>query len=194
MAGHGHWNAIRRVLIACLATVALTAWPPAIGGLFVQAVQAQDVSVSVDFRTGLDPYGRWHRHSRWGEVWIPSRVDRDWRPYKIGRWIYTEDWGWYWASDEDFGWIVYHYGRWVFDLDLGWVGASKGVGAAWVQWRGGSQYVGWAPLPPDEIVVEYRDEPDVWVFVRARDFTRRESRRLFCRCASGPYSSAKPWW
>ena len=127
MAGHGHWNAIRRVLIACLATVALTAWPPAIGGLFVQAVQAQDVSVSVDFRTGLDPYGRWHRHSRWGEVWIPSRVDRDWRPYKIGRWIYTEDWGWYWASDEDFGWIVYHYGRWVFDLDLGWVKTSTFV-------------------------------------------------------------------
>jgi Family of unknown function (DUF6600) len=90
---------------------------------------------------------------------------------KIGRWIYTEDSGWYWASDEDFGWIVYHYGRWVFDPDLGWVWVpAKEWAPAWVQWRSGSQYVGWAPLPPDEIVVEYRDEPDVWVFVRARDF------------------------
>ncbi len=25
-------------------------------------------------------------------------------------------------------------------------------------------------MPPDEIVVEYRDEPDVWIFVRSRDF------------------------
>src|SRR5207247_6340895 len=43
-------------------------------------------------------------------------------------------------------------------------------GPAWVQWRRGPQHVGWAPLPPDDIVVEYRDEPDVWVFVRTRDF------------------------
>ena len=29
---------------------------------------------------------------------------------------------------------------------------------------------GWAALPPEDIVAEYRDEPTVWVFVRGQDF------------------------
>jgi hypothetical protein len=49
-------------------------------------------------------------------------------------------------------------------IALVWV-AGREWGPGWVQWRRGTQYVGWAPLPPDEIVVEYRDEP-----VRSRDF------------------------
>jgi hypothetical protein len=110
----------------------------------------------------------------WGEVWIPTKVARDWRPYTVGRWVYTDDWGWYWVSDQaedNWGWITFHYGRWVFDRELGWVWvAGKEWGPGWVQWRRGTQYVGWAPLPPDEIVVEYRDEPNVWIFVRSRDF------------------------
>jgi hypothetical protein len=28
--------------------------------------QAQQVSVSAEFRTALEPHGRWERHSRWG--------------------------------------------------------------------------------------------------------------------------------
>jgi hypothetical protein len=42
-----------------------------------------------------------------------------------------------------------------------------------VQWRrgdGDAEYVGWAPLPPDEVVVTYRNEPRFWIFVRGRDF------------------------
>jgi len=135
--------------------------------------QAQ-VSESADFQVALEPYGRWERHSRWGEVWIPTKVARDWRPYTVGRWAYTDDWGWYWVSDQaedDWGWITFHYGRWVFDRELGWVWvAGREWGPGWVQWRRGTQYVGWAPLPPDEIVVEYRDQPDVWIFVRSQDF------------------------
>ena len=33
-----------------------------------------------------------------------------------------------------------------------------------------SNMSGWAPLPPDEIIVEYVDEPRFWIFVRGRDF------------------------
>ena len=47
-----------------------------------------------------EPYGRWERHARWGEVWIPANRSRDWRPYTVGRWVYTEDWGWYWVEDQ----------------------------------------------------------------------------------------------
>ena len=136
--------------------------------------QAQQVSVSGEFRTALEPHGRWERHPRWGEVWKPGKVGRDWRPYTVGRWVYSDEWGWYWVSDEqeaDWGWATFHYGRWVSDREPGWAwipGDEWGPG--FVQWRRGSERVGWAPLPPDDIVVEYRDEPDVWVFCGARDF------------------------
>ncbi len=49
---------------------------------------------------------------------MPDGVPRDWRPYEYGHWVYTDDWGWYWVSDDDeddWGWVVYHYGRWVHD-------------------------------------------------------------------------------
>src|SRR5262249_39917904 len=30
--------------------------------------------------------------------------------------------------------------------------------------------IGWAPLPPEEVVAEFVDHPDFWVFVRLADF------------------------
>jgi hypothetical protein len=139
-----------------------------------------DGSVSAEFRTALEPYGRWQHHARFGEVWVPSDRGRDWRPYTVGRWVYSEDWGWYWVEDReeaDWGWITFHYGRWIDDDDLGWAWiAGEEWGPGFVQWRHGKEYVGWAPLPPEEIIVEYRDKPDVWIFVRVRDFVA--ARRL----------------
>jgi hypothetical protein len=147
---------------------------PIVGGAVTSAL-AQRLSVSAEFRTALQPYGRWAHHSRWGDVWIPAGRSRDWRPYTVGRWAYTDDWGWYWVSDQEeegWGWVVYHYGHWVRDPDFGWIWVPGDEwGPGWVQWRRGAQYIGWCPLPPDErIEVAYRDEPDVWVFVRDRDF------------------------
>jgi hypothetical protein len=168
-----------RMMGAMLAVVFLTAAPLAASKPALAQARAA-TSISVEFRTALEPYGRFDRHSRWGDVWIPANRSRDWRPYTVGHWAYTNDWGWYWISDEaeaDWGWVVYHYGRWVFDRDLGWCWVPGDAWSpAWVQWRRGdarggpAQYVGWAPLPPDDVVVEYRDEPDVWIFVRGRDF------------------------
>jgi hypothetical protein len=139
-----------------------------------QRAPAQGQIASADFRTALQPHGRWQQHSRWGEVWSPANRARDWRPYTVGRWAYTDDWGWYWISDAaeaNWGWMTYHYGRWVFDPEFGWIWVpGREWSPGWVQWRHGGQYVGWAPLPPEEIVVEYRDEPDVWAFVRESDF------------------------
>lgn len=132
--------------------------------------QAQGVSVSVEFRQALEPHGRWHRHARYGEVWIPRDARGDWRPYTRGHWVYTEEWGWYWIADEEWGWLPYHYGRWVRDREVGWVWIPGDEwGPAWVSWRRGGDTVGWAPLPPDDVIVEIDDEPDVWIFVRSRD-------------------------
>src|SRR5262249_22193589 len=91
------------------------------GRPLLSTAHAQGVALDVQFRTALAPHGRWQRHDRWGEIWIPARRDRDWRPYTAGHWVYTDEWGWYWVSDEDFGWVTYHYGNWVLDPRLGWV-------------------------------------------------------------------------
>ncbi len=152
------------------------------------AAAQQRVEVRAEFRVALEPHGRFERHSRYGEVWRPARVARDWRPYTVGRWVYNDDLGWYWNADEseaDWGWVAFHYGRWVNDNQMGWVWVPGDEWApAWVNWRRGEgpavatrggrnaeevRYIGWAPLPPDDVIVEYRDNPDVWIFVRARD-------------------------
>ncbi|CAL8967517.1 hypothetical protein RHODGE_RHODGE_00440 [Rhodoplanes serenus] len=160
-------TALAAVLTVAAPLVAL----PVIGS--GMATAQERVEVSAEFRGALDPHGKWHRHQRWGEVWVPAKAGRDWRPYRNGRWVYSDDYGWYWnAADEEAAWglVVYHYGRWVQDTEIGWAWVpGREWGPAWVDWRRGERAVGWAPLPPDEIVVEVRDRPDYWVFVRPRD-------------------------
>jgi hypothetical protein len=99
------------------------------------------------FYEGLAPQGDWVEMPDYGWSWSP-RVERGWRPYTRGQWMMTDD-GWYWDSDERFGWATYHYGRWVNDQNYGWFWVPGTEWApAWVSWRHGNGYTGWAPLPP----------------------------------------------
>lgn len=105
------------------------------------------------FYNELAPYGEWVNHRTYGWVWAPYGITPDWRPYTVGRWVLS-DWGWTWVSYEPFGWATYHYGRWFFDPWYGWVWVPGTQWApAWVAWRFGGGWIGWAPLPP---VVETR--------------------------------------
>ena len=100
------------------------------------------------FYSSLSPHGEWIEAGPGFHVWRPFHIHSHWRPYLIGRWMWT-DYGWYWMSDEPFGWIVYHYGRWYYDDYYGWVWVPDDVwGPAWVEWRYDDDYIGWAPLPP----------------------------------------------
>src|SRR5678815_877255 len=99
----------------------------------------------------LEPYGDWMEVGDYGYVFQPRQAaqSRDWRPYTNGHWVYT-DAGWTWISDEPFGWATYHYGRWIRLRSVGWVWVPGEYWApAWVSWRTGNDYVGWAPLPPE---------------------------------------------
>lgn len=101
-----------------------------------------------DFYEPLSGYGRWEAVAGYGRCWIPSSVAPDWRPYTDGVWRHTEL-GWYWASNEPWGWATYHYGRWDWRAGFGWFWVPQTQWApAWVCWRGGGEYVGWAPLRP----------------------------------------------
>ncbi|HEY8580606.1 MAG TPA: DUF6600 domain-containing protein, partial [Beijerinckiaceae bacterium] len=154
-----------------------------------QAVAQERVTIKAEFRTALEPYGRFERHERFGEVWRPAKVAKDWRPYTVGRWVYTDDWGWYWNAAEQeatWGWVAFHYGRWINDDRMGWVWVAGDEWApAWVNWRRGerekTRYVGWSPLPPDEVITEVRDDPDAWVFVRAQDVVAPSISRVVVR-------------
>lgn len=106
------------------------------------------IQSEADFYQPLDPYGSWVVVGTYGRCWRPARVDPDWRPYCNGTWRRT-DAGWYWASEEPWGWATYHYGRWDWSIELGWFWVPHVQWApAWVCWRQGAGYVGWAPLPP----------------------------------------------
>ncbi len=100
------------------------------------------------FYDHLSQDGEWFQSPSYGWCWTPYEVNDGWRPYCEGHWVYT-DFGWSWASDETFGWATYHYGRWFFDDSYGWAWVPGYEWApAWVAWRAGNDYVGWAPLPP----------------------------------------------
>jgi hypothetical protein len=100
------------------------------------------------FYSNLTPYGSWQVSSSYGQVWRPSAYTVGWNPYYDGHWVYT-DLGWTWVSDYPWGDVCYHYGTWDFDPSLGWVWVPGYVWApAWVEFRTGPDYIGWAPVPP----------------------------------------------
>ena len=121
--------------------------------------QAKSQDFSVDFFYNNLNGGSWIEVGNYGYCWQPdvAVADPTWRPYADGYWAYTDD-GWTWVSYEDFGWATYHYGRWVRLADYGWVWKpGYEWGPAWVSWRTGGNYIGWAPLPPEtELVYESR--------------------------------------
>jgi hypothetical protein len=132
------------------------------------------------FYNDLAPHGRWIENVQYGRVWVPS-VSASWRPYTVGHWVWTDDYGWLWVSDEDFGWAVYHYGRWYEDPVYGWAWVPGYEWApAWVSFRSGGGYMGWAPLPPrvawaggfsvGAVQFDAFIEPRAYCFVPERDF------------------------
>jgi len=134
------------------------------------------------FYTRLESYGDWIETGNYGYVFHPREAESSrWRPYTSGRWVYT-DVGWTWISEEPFGWATYHYGRWTRLRGIGWVWVPGNQWApAWVSWRKSSDYVGWAPLPPEARFDQqtgihnwsdnyYDIGPDQYCFVASREF------------------------
>jgi uncharacterized protein DUF6600 len=139
--------------LACLASIAGCGGtrPPTSAPLAAGACKASRIAPAdlARFRDALAPHGEWLDLEPYGTVWAPLGVRGDWRPYTHGRWTYT-DLGWLWLGDEPWAWATYHYGRWKQDADHGWIWVPSSTWAsAWVAWRRGKGWVGWAPLPPE---------------------------------------------
>lgn len=115
-----------------------------------QKVMAQNEDVSLQsFYDELSPYGTWIQDPQYGYVWRPDVDQDEFRPYySNGRWAMTE-YGNTWVSNYDWGWAPFHYGRWVYNRYNQWIWIPDTVwGPAWVTWRSGGGYYGWAPLGP----------------------------------------------
>jgi Family of unknown function (DUF6600) len=134
-------------LVGSFSVVALTAHAD------LEVSAAVNIHAAADFYAPLASHGAWVEVGSYGRCWRPAGVAVRWHPYCDGHWVWT-DCGWYWASDEPWGWACYHYGRWVYDPTYAWVWVPGIEWApAWVSWRVGGGYIGWAPLPPHGVAV-----------------------------------------
>ena len=134
-------------------------------------------SADVGFYDELSQYGTWENVPPYGDCWVPLDVPVGWRPYTEGYWENT-DYGWMWISQDPWGQTPYHYGRWAEDDYYGyvWVPDDDEVWApAWVAWRYGGGFVGWAPLPPD---VGWQS--GVGLSVSVSDLDQRIARDSWC--------------
>jgi len=133
--------------------------------------EVPDVTIFYD---RLEPYGRWYDDPEYGYVFSPDRAD--YVPYANGYWGNT-DYGFTWISYDPFGWATDHYGRWLWRDRWVWRPDTR-WGPAWVQWRTGDRYVGWAPMGYDyeSYVPDY-----AWRFVPAPYLTSRDLSRHYAR-------------
>ncbi len=134
----------------------------------------RDVSYQT-FYDELSPYGQWIDFPGRGYVWVPDAAD-DFRPYSTnGHWVWTDDYEWMWVSDYDWGWAPFHYGRWDNDPYYGWYWVpGYEWSPAWVAWRDGGDYYGWAPIRPginisvNFNIGSYSPPYDFWCFAPRR--------------------------
>lgn len=157
-----------------------------LGSSFQNKASAQyrdDISYQT-FYDELSPYGRWIEYPGYGYVWNPSEGP-DFRPYSTnGHWVYSDDYEWTWVSDYDWGWAPFHYGRWFNDPYYGWLWVpGYEWSPAWVAWRHGGDYYGWAPIRPGiNITISFGgySPPDFyWSFAPRRYIT---SRNIYNHC------------
>jgi hypothetical protein len=130
----------------------------------LQSTSYEHVPQGVYGAEDLDQYGTWSNVEPYGEVWRPTMVGADWAPYRTGRWVWEDWYGWTWVSADPWGWAPYHYGRWFNQPGFGWCWYPGVLGrhhywspalVGWFGWgRGGVGFgfgnIGWVPLGPYE--------------------------------------------
>jgi len=155
-------KALNKLWVVSLLTIAAMLFMP-------PKTKAQYGEISFQaFYDDLAPYGTWIDDPEYGDAWVPD-AGPDFRPYATnGHWAVTS-YGNTWVSDYEWGWAPFHYGRWHFDDYYGWIWVPDYEWVpAWVSWRTGGDYYGWAPLAPGisiDVAIGGYSVPDIyWVF------------------------------
>jgi hypothetical protein len=145
-------------------------------------IQAQPPTLE-EFRATLSNFGQFIYSERYGNVWQPTSLPTGWHPYPACHWVYDRTYGWTYDDPTTWGRIVHHYGRWAHDDQAGWVWIPGTEWApAWVIWRAGGDWTGWAPTPPNsdqqEITLASFNADKQWTFI--------ETAKLANRCDAEP--------
>lgn len=144
-------------------------------------VKAQHEYVDMEiFYNELAPYGNWYDDPEYGYVWQPRGIQNFQPYYTNGYWVMTE-YGNTWVSNYNWGWAPFHYGRWHMS-HIGWVWIPGNQwGPAWVDWRHGNGYYGWAPLGPSTNITigGWRTPADWFVFVPQGNIYNRGFNRYY---------------
>jgi Chaperone of endosialidase len=176
MTGNRSWSGARmaRAGIIAILTLGLSAiiLPRAVPEAVAQgtAQPRPPQGPTGDVRALLAQYGNFVQHQKYGEVWVPTATPPGWHPYPPCHWVYTKHLGWYFDDKTPWGQIVHHYGRWSNDPQMGWIWVpDTEFSPGWVVWRTSSQWIGWAPTPPDtDIQLVSSDQfnnGSQWIFI-----------------------------
>jgi hypothetical protein len=161
-------NTLLRIVGAGLLGGLSLCWPSSVLAK-LEVTASLQINARTDFDAPLAMHGLWVTVRSHGRCWRPAGVALSWRPYCDGYWVWT-DCGWYWYSDEPWAWACYHYGTWIQDTEFGWVWIPDIEWApAWVYWRVGGGFIGWAPRPPSGV----RVAPSFFSFVAISRFPER---------------------
>ena len=139
--------------------------------------QQQPAQVQDDVRNTLSQYGRFVQHQKYGEVWVPTATPQGWHPYPPCNWVNSKQYGWYYDDKTPWGQIVHHYGRWAYDAQMGWIWTpGSEFSPGWVVWRTSPEWVGWAPMMPDQDVQKISaadfNNAGYWIFVENKKFAQ----------------------
>ena len=136
-----------------------------------------------EFKATLSKFGQFIYSERYGNVWQPTSLPTGWHPYPACHWVYDRSYGWTYDDATAWGKIVHHYGRWAHDDQAGWVWIPGTEWApAWVIWRSGGDWTGWAPTPPSS------DQQEITLasFNADKQWTFMETAKLANRCEAEP--------
>jgi hypothetical protein len=174
---------VRTVLIAGLALPVMTLLSPvetfttAKAATTTMAGPQSEAATLAEFKTILAQYGTFTFHQTYGEVWVPTVTPQGWHPYPACQWVHTKDVGWYFNDDTAWGSIVHHYGRWSHNEQIGWFWVpDEDWSPGWVVWRKSEQWIGWAPMPPEQDIQlisspEFNNDK-LWLFMEAQKFLK----------------------
>ncbi len=169
----------RAALLATLSLPAAALLPAAEALSITKAYAAPSTARTIaEFKAVLADYGTFGTHAKYGEIWVPTVTPQGWHPYPACQWVYTKN-GWYFNDETPWGSIVHHYGRWSHDEKIGWFWVpDENWSPGWVAWRKSDQWIGWAPMPPQQDAqlvssAEFNNDK-FWVFMDAKKFFNGE--------------------
>ncbi len=149
------------------------------------AQPAVGVSITYqNFYDELSPHGRWIDYPEYGYVWSPN-LGAGFQPYSTGgHWVWSDEYEWMWVSDYSWGWAPFHYGNWFYDDMYGWMWVpGYEWSPAWVSWRTGGDYYGWAPVRPGISISigfgNYNPPSNYWCFAPRRYIGSRNIRNHY---------------